>query len=357
MTYDTDTRYIVTAYNPRRSSPKALPQNIFGSLVLACIALACARVLYVNVAGPGIEAVAAAPQAEAAASANTTIALLDPAYSLGFPAGTFKGVAPKGDRLPIAAQPQVATAKGDRLPVAVAVAQPQAAPQPPPEVAALPLPEVPLPEIRQVAQIVPLPAPRPPGIHVSPGPSRQEVAQANKAAVLAVATPDKPPTIFEKLFGKLKPYGPSLAYAAPDGGIFGDGQSLTPGRYDRSTAVYDISAHTVYMPDGTKLEAHSGLGPMLDDPRHADQRMRGVTPPHTYDLTLRESLFHGVRALRLTPVGGEGSIYGRSGLLAHTYMLGPNGDSNGCVSFRNYEAFLRAYMNQEVKRLVVVARL
>jgi hypothetical protein len=49
--------------------------------------------------------------------------------------------------------------------------------------------------------------------------------------------------------------------------------------------------------------------------------------------------------LRLIPVGG-GDVYGRTGLLAHTYMLGPNGDSNGCVSFRN-----------EVKRLVVVARL
>ena len=39
--------------------------------------------------------------------------------------------------------------------------------------------------------------------------------------------------------------------------------------------------------------------------------------------------------------GGEGAIHGRTGLLAHTYMLGPNGDSNGCVSFRDYDAFLR----------------
>ena len=36
--------------------------------------------------------------------------------------------------------------------------------------------------------------------------------------------------------------------------------------YDRSTAVYDISAKMVYLPDGTKLEAHSGLGSELDDP-------------------------------------------------------------------------------------------
>ena len=75
--------------------------------------------------------------------------------------------------------------------------------------------------------------------------------------------------------------------------------------------------------------------------------MRGVTPPHLYDLKPREALFHGVPALRLNPVGGEEAIYGRSGLLAHTYMLGPNGDSNGCVSFKDYNAFLHAYRNRD----------
>jgi hypothetical protein len=38
-------------------------------------------------------------------------------------------------------------------------------------------------------------------------------------------------------------------------------------------------------------------------------------------------------------------------------MLGPNGDSNGCVSFRNYDAFLRAYESGKVKRLAVVAHI
>jgi hypothetical protein len=112
----------------------------------------------------------------------------------------------------------------------------------------------------------------------------------------------------------------------------------------------------VYLPDGTKLEAHSGLGNKLDDPRYVHVRMLGATPPHVYELTPRETLFHGVPALRLTPVGGDEAIYGRSGLLAHTYMLGPNGDSNGCVSFRDYNAFLNAYRNQGIKRLAVLAR-
>lgn len=48
---------------------------------------------------------------------------------------------------------------------------------------------------------------------------------------------------------------------------------------------------------------------------------------------------------------------GRTGLLAHPYMLGPNGDSFGCVSFRDYNGFLQAYKDGEVKQLAVVAHL
>ncbi len=36
-------------------------------------------------------------------------------------------------------------------------------------------------------------------------------------------------------------------------------------------------------------------------------------------------------------------------------MLGPNGDSNGCVLVKDYDAFLRAYENGQIKRLMVVA--
>ncbi len=110
------------------------------------------------------------------------------------------------------------------------------------------------------------------------------------------------------------------------------------------------------MPDGTRLEAHSGFGALLDDPRHVDKKNRGATPPNVYDLEPREELFHGVPALRLIPVDNA-KVFGRTGLLAHTYMLGPNGDSNGCVSFRNYRAFLQAYRNHTVKRLAVVSHL
>jgi hypothetical protein len=119
-------------------------------------------------------------------------------------------------------------------------------------------------------------------------------------------------------------------------------------------ALYVIETHTVYMPNGDKLEAHSGLGDRFDDPRHVHERNRGATPPHVYDLELRRGLFHGVVALRLKPVG-DGNMFGRVGMLAHSYMLGPRGDSHGCVVFRDYAKFLEAFRNGEVIRLVVVA--
>jgi len=185
-------------------------------------------------------------------------------------------------------------------------------------------------------------------------------ARPIKSAALPSA-PVNNPSFFEKLFG-IKPAAPppsALGYAAletPGGATLGS--RLSPGPTPSAgagTAVYDIAAQVVVMPNGERLEAHSGLGDKLDDPRYVNVRMRGPTPPGTYDLTEREQLFHGVRALRLNPVGGSAAIHGRDGLLAHTYMLGPNGDSNGCVSFRSYDRFLQAYLRGEVRRLVVVA--
>jgi hypothetical protein len=41
----------------------------------------------------------------------------------------------------------------------------------------------------------------------------------------------------------------------------------------------------------------------------------------------------------------------------HSYTLGRNGDSNGPVSIKDYEKFLRALENGEIERLVVVASL
>jgi hypothetical protein len=148
------------------------------------------------------------------------------------------------------------------------------------------------------------------------------------------------PSISEQQHASLPPANRSMSLPAPDS----------------RTAVYDIAAHTVYLPNGVRLEAHSGLGNKRDDPRYVRVKNRGPTPPNVYDLALRERMFHGVRALRLKPVGDD-SMFGRDGILAHSYMLGPNGQSNGCVSFRDYPTFLRAVLRGEVDRLVVVPNL
>ncbi len=143
---------------------------------------------------------------------------------------------------------------------------------------------------------------------------------------------------------------PMLAYARPDFDL-----APAPTSADARTAVYDIEARTVYLPSGRKLEAHSGLGEWMDDPSSSRLKNRGVTPPNTYQLKLRESLFHGVQAIRMNPVD-EDKMFGRDGILAHSYLLGPSGQSNGCISFRDYPAFLDAFMRGEVDRIVVLVR-
>ncbi len=180
-------------------------------------------------------------------------------------------------------------------------------------------------------------------------------ASAPSASALQIAkpAPSKPAALRLPKLAALPPVVASRHRSGADDPQIDGNPLLGPGS---RTAVYDISGHTVYMPDGTRLEAHSGLGGNMDDPRRVTLKNRGPTPPNTYDLTMRESLFHGVRAIRLNPVAGS-TMFGRDGMLAHTYMLGPNGQSNGCVSFKNYPAFLRAFQNGEVKRMIVVARL
>jgi hypothetical protein len=374
MTYVTGTRYYDASAYSAGSRRKAVPQNVVGAAALACIAVACAWTLYTNISGGNPELVTASlPPAASIRSvepADRIAAAYDALREMPRPRAAQAPEARATVKARIedpAARARTTWLYGPRfLGTQPETFRPQSEPAQaaPIEVASLPaqaMPEtLPLPPAPQVATVVPMPTPRPAELRQLQAsvPSRREVAQANEAA--ALEPEPKKPSIFEKLFGKSASGGLQLAFAAPDGGVTSDGESLTLGRipqYDQFTAVYDISARTVYMPNGTKLEAHSGLGKMLDDPRYADKKMRGVTPPHTYDLSLRENLFHGVEAIRLKPVGGEDKIYGRSGLLAHTYMLGPNGDSNGCVSFRNYTAFLRAYKNGQVRRLVVVAKL
>jgi hypothetical protein len=165
-----------------------------------------------------------------------------------------------------------------------------------------------------------------------------EERAAPKQQKLAYARPDEPAE---------KKSGGSLGGALRN--LFGGGAKAGNG-----VAVYDISAAKVYMPDGTVLEAHSGIGKMADNPRYVDVKMHGPTPPHTYDLKMRETRFHGVEALRMLPVDGK-NRNGRAGILAHSYLLrGGRAESHGCVAFKDYARFLKAFKQGKVKQLVVV---
>lgn len=388
MSYSTSACFDSAVASPRRSSRKSVPHNFLGGAAIACLVLGCAWTVYANVfradVYPTLDSasfdapVIKRPAAVAARKPQTVVnevfaalreqaprtaapAAVPPSPSLSFD-DRFAAAAPQG----VEPSPQPETSKLAEAPKPKSET-PKLAEVARPKSEAPKLAEAPKPKEAAPVQVAALPPQRPAEARSakSPGAAVRDMAQRAKAAVMSIASNEKQ-TIFEKLWGKQPSHGSLLSFASADASVTGSlgqnlGQNQNPALggsapYDRSTAVYDISAHTVYLPDGTKLEAHSGLGSELDDPRSARIRMRGVTPPHIYELKPREALFHGVPALRLNPIGGEEAIYGRSGLLAHTYMLGPNGDSNGCVSFKDYNAFLNAYRNQGIKRLAVVAR-
>ena len=408
MSTSTVACYSFAANKSKSSARKASSRSFFGAAAVASLMLGCGWMVYANIFAaspfpqlgsadfdaPVIrrpQAVAAAANTPTTDSNVTRIAEIKPPRIIAAPATVPAGPSLSfADRFAAAAPQSVEPAPQPETPKLAEITKPL--PQAPklaeitkpqssaPRLAEAPKPaeasklaeaakpkETQSPAPVQVAAIAPAsPRPAEPARAKTPGDSIRDMAQRAKAAVMSLASNERQ-TIVEKLWGTRRPQPHSsslLAFASADASATGSlGPSQNPAlagntpRYDQSTAVYDISAHMVYLPDGTRLEAHSGLGNQLDDPRSANIRMRGVTPPHMYELTPREALFHGVPALRLNPIGGEETIYGRSGLLAHTYMLGPNGDSNGCVSFRDYNAFLNAYRNQGIKRLAVVARI
>ena len=349
------------AYAPRarlRPSPvlhsRALSCRLSPPAVLCAVALTASAAAGCGLLYTDASPRAAAPLPVARAAAPAAIAplryaaaLLDPTFiAPGFTAGLQPVSFTRTVALRSNFQPPAVVAREDAPgPINEAQADETQADAPQPAKPALALPAV--------AIALPVPPSRPASLAAVEaklgGTGRTRAAEPIAAAAPPSAPPDQP-GFFDRMFGQALSRAPALAYASPEAG--GLGSSRAP---DRLTAVYDIAAHTVTLPDGTRLEAHSGLGAGKDNPQSVAQHMRGATPPAVYELTPREALFHGVAALRLTPVGG-GNPYGRAGLLAHTYMLGAKGDSNGCVVFRDYRAFREAYDRGLVRRLVVVAR-
>src|SRR6185369_8378418 len=119
-----------------------------------------------------------------------------------------------------------------------------------------------------------------------------------EAANRAVTSAEDQRTLLQKVTDFF-PGRITLASLTSADGLFRSGPDLGALGYDSFTAVYDISAQVVYLPNGVKLEAHSGLGNRMDKIDSVGERMVGATPPGTYALKQREALFHGVRALRM----------------------------------------------------------
>ncbi len=209
---------------------------------------------------------------------------------------------------------------------------------------------------------VPLPSFRPDvataqTVEPSPRPAATAKADERVPAVASASAFDAPVPLRAPQAPK-QSTGAMLAFAKPDNPMREPSKMDAVPWPDRGngTAIYDISSGVVHMPNGEKLEAHSGIGKMRDNPDYVHVKMRGSTPPSSYTLTMREARFHGVEAIRLTPENGV-NPHGRDGLLAHTYMLAKRGESNGCVVFRDYSRFLAAFKRGEVKRMVVVPKL
>jgi hypothetical protein len=182
---------------------------------------------------------------------------------------------------------------------------------------------------------VPLPLPRNGGV------ARETIARVKPVQIApqVASLPPQPKSgdlgLFDKLFGDPDRAAKAVLAANPN------------------TALYDINKRAVYLPDGDRLEAHSGFGKWMDDPESVARKDVGVTPPNVYAVAFREKPFHGVRALRMKPVGG-GNMYGRDGILAHSFLLGEAGASNGCISVRDYDKFLRAYEDGKFDQIIVL---
>ncbi|WP_117192527.1 DUF2778 domain-containing protein [Rhizobium terrae] len=180
----------------------------------------------------------------------------------------------------------------------------------------------------------------------------EKPSKPNALAAIAAVAPQKPART-----GGDDDKPTALAFAKPDNPMREAPVSPAPSwpGIGAKVAVYDITNAVVHMPNGTRLEAHSGIGGMRDNPKFTHVKMRGPTPPGTYRLSMRESLFHGVAAIRLTPVDGR-APQGRTGLLAHSFLLRVRGDSHGCVAFAEYDRFLKAFQRGEITHMVIVPR-
>src|SRR6185369_1042494 len=294
-------------HNRRKPSRRGIPQHFLGGVAVTGLVLGCAWTVYTNVLGASVYPSVNSAAFEAPAVKNPTAVAarpVPPAFneifaslpqqSLVIPAPEnvasslmfserFAAAAPQGEpSRSIEARPVEATKLAEASPPAEA---PKAVQASKPAEAAKP--KVSAPATRLALATAPkeaeakLTEARTADARTAPasGSTMRDMAQRAKAAVMSIASSDKQTS-----------QNSLLAFASADASVTGsiiDTRSQNPMMggappYDRQTAVYDISAQMVYLPDGTRLEAHSGLGSKMDDPKSSHVRMQGVTPPHIY---------------------------------------------------------------------------
>ena len=287
----------LAAHNRKKSSRKVIPQHFLGGVAVAAVVLGCAWTVYSNVFGASIYPTINNAAFDAPVVRNSTVVAARPARpafneifaslpqsapKISAPETVspsimfnerFAASAPQGDTLHPSERQIPATQLAEASPV-----------EAPKKADAAKLAEAPKakdaatqPASTQVALNVPAPAAKPVDAKVDAkvdtkapaktGASVRDMAQRAKHAVMSIASNDKP-TMVEKLWGKQPAHGGLLAYASADASVTGsipDTLAQNPmlggsPPYDKQTAVYDIAAKKVYLPDGTVLEAHSGLG-------------------------------------------------------------------------------------------------
>ncbi len=208
-----------------------------------------------------------------------------------------------------------------------APAEPDYAPATQPRIAVAPAPN---PPPRQQAPLFPQ-KPSSPSVALGPSvpapPTRPIDLNVAAPAVVALA-PSPTPGPEKKTDGvELAPKPPAL------------------NQFDRFTAVYDLMAHTVFLPDGSRLEAHSGLGPLGTIPPMSWKRTGARRRRMNMNSRCARACSTACRRCGSIPSAGRMRSMAAPGCSPTPTCWGPDGDSNGCVSFKNYDAFLAAFQS------------
>ena len=146
-------------------------------------------------------------------------------------------------------------------------------------------------------------APQPPPILI--GVSQEASLEAAPPLSTIIATPKRAPLLPERdaaAASEAVPLPPPRPLVFPPAA-----NSIPAMGYDKLTAVYDISAHTIYLPDGMRLEAHSCLALAMDH----SPRPRQLPSPYAalpeLGALFRLALTHLDTSLNWTPfVGPKG---------------------------------------------------